>query len=170
MSGGAACQGPASATTLTAASGRGRPRGARRRGGAPRPVDYTTDDWPEQARDAAPGGVGVVLDSVGLDVLRSSLGLLAPFGRMVVYGAASEVTAVPVTDVFALRTVAGFSLLAWRQASPEAARVVLVEVAELAADGRLRTTTSARIPLAEAAQAHRMLEERTALGRVLVLP
>ena len=138
--------------------------------GADVAVDYTDDDWPEQVRRAAPGGVDVVLDSVGGDVLRRSLGLLAPFGRVVVYGAASGVTAVPVTDVFALRTVAGFSLLAWRQASPEAARAEMGEIAELAANGRLRTTTSARVPLTEASRAHRLLEERTALGRVLLVP
>jgi NADPH:quinone reductase len=44
------------------------------------------------------------------------------------------------------------------------------EIAELAANGRLRTTTSARVPLTEASRAHRLLEEQTALGRVLLVP
>jgi NADPH:quinone reductase len=49
--------------------------------------------------------------------------LLAPFGRAVVYGAAGgDLTSIPVTSLFPLKTVSGFSLLAWRAANPEQAR------------------------------------------------
>lgn len=139
--------------------------------GADVAVDYGDDDWPEQIRAAAPGGVDVVLDSVGGPVLRQSLDLLAPYGRVVVYGAASgELSAVPVTDLFALRSVAGFSLLAWRAARPDAARAEVAEIADHARAGRLRTAVHTRLPLTEAAAAHRILEERSQLGRVLLVP
>lgn len=53
-------------------------------------------------------------------MLHQSITLLAPFGRAVVYGAAAgDLTSVPVTSLFPLRTVSGFSLLAWRAAAPE---------------------------------------------------
>jgi NADPH2:quinone reductase len=139
--------------------------------GADVAVDYGDDDWPEQIRAAAPGGVDVVLDSVGGPVLRQSLDLLAPYGRVVVYGAASgELSAVPVTELFALRSVAGFSLLAWRAARPDAARAEVAEIADHARAGRLRTAVHTRLPLTEAAAAHRILEERSQLGRVLLVP
>jgi NADPH:quinone reductase-like Zn-dependent oxidoreductase len=139
--------------------------------GADVAVDYGDDDWPEQIRAAAPGGVDVVLDSVGGPVLRQSLDLLAPYGRIVVYGAASgELSAVPVTDLFALRSVAGFSLLAWRAARPDAARAEVAEIAEHARAGRLHTAVHTRLPLTEAAAAHWILEERSQLGRVLLVP
>jgi NADPH:quinone reductase len=139
--------------------------------GADVAVDYSDEDWPAQVRAAAPGGVDLVLDSVGGPVLQRSLDLLAPFGRVVVYGAASgELFAVPVTDLFALRSVAGFSLLAWRAASPEQAKAEMIEIAEYAKAGRLRTAVHARLPLTEAATAHRILEGRSQLGRVLLVP
>jgi NADPH:quinone reductase-like Zn-dependent oxidoreductase len=139
--------------------------------GADTAVDYSDDDWPAQVRAAAPGGVDLVLDSVGGPTLQRSFDLLAPFGRAVVYGAASgELTAVPVTDLFALRSVAGFSLLAWRAASPQRAREEMTEIAEHAVAGRLQTAVHSRLPLTEAAAAHRILEGRSQLGRVLLLP
>jgi NADPH:quinone reductase-like Zn-dependent oxidoreductase len=133
-------------------------------------IDYTDDDWPDQVRAAAPQGVDIVLDSAGGTILRQSIDILAPFGRIVMYGAASgDLVDVPVRSLFALKSLAGFSLLAWRAASPEQARQEMTEVADLFVDGRLRAAVHARLPLTEAAAAHRMLEDRSQLGRVLLL-
>ena len=49
----------------------------------------TQPDWPEQVRLAAPRGADVILEAVGGEMLHQSIGLLAPFGRAVVYGAAA---------------------------------------------------------------------------------
>jgi NADPH:quinone reductase len=138
--------------------------------GADAAVDYTDPDWPERVRAAAPGGVNVVLDSVAGPMLERSLDLLAPLGRLVIYGAAGgEPGSIPAT-LYALRSIVGFSLLAWRAACPEEARADVAEVAEHAAAGRLRTVVHARLPLTEAAKAHRILEGREQLGRVLLAP
>lgn len=138
--------------------------------GADVAVDYTDPDWPERVRAAASGGVDVILDSVAGSMLERSVDLLAPLGRLVVYGAAGgEPGTVPVT-LYALRSIVGFSLLAWRAAQPELASADVTEVAEHAAAGRLRTTVHARLPLTEAAKAHRILEGREQLGRVLLIP
>jgi NADPH:quinone reductase-like Zn-dependent oxidoreductase len=142
-----------------------------RKYGADIGIDYTDSDWPDQVRKAAPHGVDVVLDSAGGEILQRSFDVLAPFGRVVVYGAASgELTSVPVTNLFALKSVAGFSLLAWRAASPEQARQEMTEVADYSTTGQLRTAVHARLPLTEAVAAHRLLEDRAQLGRVLLLP
>jgi NADPH:quinone reductase len=142
-----------------------------RRLGADVAVDYTAPDWPDQVRAAAPDGVDVVADSVGGDVLLRSCELLAPFGRVVVYGAGSgQFADLPVASVLRLRSVTGFSLLAWRQAAPEAARADMAEVAAWTAGGQLQTALHATVPLAEAARAHEILESRANLGRVLLVP
>jgi NADPH:quinone reductase-like Zn-dependent oxidoreductase len=139
--------------------------------GADVTVDYTAGDWPGQVREAAPGGVDLVLDAVGGAVLSSSIDLLAPLGRAVVYGAASgDLIAVPVRSLFGLRTVTGFSLLAWRAARPEQARTEMTEIARYLWDGRLRADVHTTLPLAEAAKAHGLLEDRSTIGRVLLVP
>ncbi|MFE3773605.1 zinc-binding alcohol dehydrogenase family protein [Streptomyces sp. NPDC059122] len=64
-----------------------------------------------------------------------------------------------------------------RELAPEGVDLVLdsvgAEMAELvghAVSGRLRTAVHARFPLAEAPAVHRLIEERSHLGRILVLP
>jgi NADPH2:quinone reductase len=139
--------------------------------GADVAVDYTDPNWPDRVRAAVPDGVDLVLDSVAGPTLQRSLDLLAPLGRVVIYGAADgEPGTVPVTALYALRSVTGFSLLSWRVACPEQARSDVAEIAEHAAAGRLRAVVHARLPLTAAAEAHRILEERSQLGRVLLVP
>lgn len=134
-------------------------------------VNYTEPDWPEQVRRIAPNGVDLVLDAVGGDILLRSFDILAPYGRIVVYGAAGgELTAVPVTSLYGLKSVTGFNLTAWRAARPEQARAEMTELAGHFAAGRLTTAVHATVPLAEAARAHRLLDDRAALGRVLLVP
>jgi NADPH2:quinone reductase len=157
-------------TVIATASTEAKVRHARKLG-ADVGVDYTADDWPEQVRAAVPGGVDLVLDAVGGAVLTSSIDLLAPLGRAVLYGAASgELVSVPVRSLFGLKTVSGFSLFGWRAARPEAAHAEMTEVARYLWDGRLRTDLRATLPLTEAAEAHRLLEDRSTIGRVLLMP
>ena len=139
--------------------------------GADAVVDHTRADWADQVRNAAPGGLDVVLEAVGGEMLHQSLGLLAPFGRIVVFGAAAgDLTSVPVTSLFTLKTMSGFSLLAWRAADPERARADIAELTGLLQAGTLRAVTETTLPLAEVVQAHRLLEERTVVGRLLLVP
>ncbi|MFB9909560.1 quinone oxidoreductase family protein [Allokutzneria oryzae] len=134
-------------------------------------VNYTEGDWQDQVRAAAPNGVDVVLDSIGGAMTQQSIDLLAPFGRTVVYGAASgEIPDIPATSLFGLKYVAGFSLLAWRTARPEQARQEMTELSEHVREGRLRAALHSTFPLADAAKAHQLLEDRGQLGRVLLIP
>lgn len=113
----------------------------------------------------------MVLESVGGAVLRQSIDLLAPFGRVVAYGVASgEFGDLPVINLVRLRTVTAFSLLAWRAAAPERAAAEVAEVTAHLAAGRLHVSVHTRLPLDEAVAAHRILESRAQLGRVLLIP
>ena len=139
--------------------------------GADVAIDYTRDDWQEQVRAAAPGGVDVVLDSVGGTTLRQSVDLLAPFGRLVAYGAASgEFGDIPVRNLIRLGSVTAFSLLAWIAAAPKQAAAEVAELTGHLAAGRLTVSVHTRLPLDEAVAAHRILDNRAQLGRVLLIP
>jgi NADPH:quinone reductase len=139
--------------------------------GADLALSYADPDWPDQVRAAAPGGVDLVLDCIGGPVSAQSVALLAPFGRLVIYGAASgQLPELPTLGGLSLRTVTGFGWLAWLAARPEKAKAEQAELAKLAADGQLQATVQATLPLAEAARAHELLEDRTRQGRVLLIP
>ncbi|MER5456362.1 zinc-binding dehydrogenase [Micromonospora sp. NPDC002389] len=137
-------------------------------------VDYTAPDWAEQVRAATGGtGVDVVLDSVEGPVFAPSLALLKPLGRLVYYGFAGadgDVARVALTDLLGLKSIVGTAFDAWLAAAPEEAERNQRELTELVRDGRLRVAVHAVLPLEEAAQAHRLIEDRRQLGRVVLVP
>ena len=139
--------------------------------GADVAVDHSQPGWDDQVRSAVPGGVDVVLEAVGGDTLHRCIELLAPGGRTVVFGAsAGELGSVPVRSLFALKSVTGFSLLAWRAADPEPVRAAVAELTGLFGSGKLRAVVGTTLPLAEVSRAHRLLEERSVPGRLLLVP
>ncbi|MFC5181693.1 quinone oxidoreductase family protein [Actinomadura harenae] len=139
--------------------------------GADLVIDHTAPDWDAQVKAAAPEGVHLVLDAIGGDTLHRSLGLLAPFGRAVVYGAsAGDLTSVPVTSVFGLCSLTGFAIVPYRLTVPDQARADLDELTGLLVSGKLRGVIGERLPLDEPVRAHRLLEDRAVLGRLVLEP
>jgi NADPH:quinone reductase len=138
--------------------------------GADVTVDHSRPDWADQVRAAVPDGIDVVLDAVGGAMLNTSIGLLRPLGRVVVYGAASgDFASIPVGSLFGLKTVTGFGLLLWRATAPEQARADIDELAGLLETSELRAVTRS-LPLSEAVEAHRLLESRAFPGRLTLVP
>ena len=158
------------AGTVIAAAGSAAKAGFLKELGADVTVDYGQPGWADQVRAAASRGVDVVLDAVGGDILLECVGLLAPFGRVVAYGAANgDWGSVPVLRLAALKTLSAFSLLALRAAAPDRARADIAELTSLLTAGELRAATRT-LPLADVAGAHRLLEDRAVLGRLVLTP
>ena len=61
-----------------------------RRLGADAAINYTETSWVEEVKNATGGqGADIILEMVGGQIAEQSLQCLAPFGRMVIFGAAS---------------------------------------------------------------------------------
>jgi NADPH2:quinone reductase len=139
--------------------------------GADLAVDYTDPDWPGKVR-AYLGGprATVVFDGVGGDTARALVGLLAPGGRHLVFGWSSEGlrdgTGYHLDGVS--QSVLGPAMLA-RAGGPDPLRTLELRALTEAAEGRL-TPAVHRFPLAEAAAAHRALETRATMGKVVLIP
>jgi NADPH2:quinone reductase len=127
-------------------------------------VDYSTDDWPRQVRDAA-GSVDVVFDGVGGDIGLAAFGLLGAGGRFCPFGMASGSFA-PVTAELA--RARGVTVLGGAAATPDQlagmSRAALAE----AAAGRIRPVIGQEFALAEAAAAHAAIEARATIGKTLL--
>jgi len=138
--------------------------------GADVTVNYSEPDWTDQVRAAAPGGVDVALEAVGGELLHQCVGLLAPYGRAVIFGAsAGSWESVSPMSLVGLKSVSGFSLLAYRALDPEHARADIAELTRLFESGALRAETH-ELPLTEAVRAHQMLEDRAVTGRLILVP
>ncbi|MFD4457933.1 zinc-binding alcohol dehydrogenase family protein [Nocardia sp. NPDC058480] len=138
--------------------------------GAHEVLDHTAPDWADQLAGLLAGGtVDVVFDSIGGDSLTPLLDLITPLrGRILSYGWLDGAPAqLSVTDLI-LRglTLTGCAGTAWlsevaRQRSP---------ALTASAQGLLTPVVHSVLPLAGAADAHRMLEDRVAFGTVLLRP
>ncbi|MEU6854889.1 zinc-binding dehydrogenase [Actinacidiphila alni] len=145
--------------------------------GASLAVDYGQEQWAAEVRGflGATGraGASVVLDSVGGGLARAAIGLLAPGGRHLVHGwssgeplgfADSELAERGITS----ETVVG-PALARLTGTPEGLRALESEALEAVATGRLRPAVQL-FALADAAGAHRALESRATMGKVVLVP
>jgi NADPH2:quinone reductase len=96
---------------------------------------------------------------------------LAPFGHLVSYGIASGVPdPVEILPLYekSLKVSAFWLFTATRV--PEVARVGVEQVLSWIAGGRLRLHIGLRLPLAQAAEAHRRMETRETVGKILLIP
>ena len=103
------------------------------------------------------------MEHVGGDVFTKSLECLKKDGVMVVVGGhAGEVAWLDIIPFFRrqLRLVG----------SSRATQRELDTVMGLAAEGALKAVVHCALPLAEAAEAHRIVDSRQAFGKVLLVP
>lgn len=120
----------------------------------------------------------MIFDAAGGEITASGLPLLAPEGRYVVYGGASgtypSFTPAQMAGVTAAaQTVAGFSL--WSLLGDPARRGAALRASYdrlfgAVAEGTLTVDIGHRFGLADAAEAHRLIESRASTGKIVLVP
>ena len=143
-----------------------------RAAGADHVVNYTTTDLVAGVEAAVgPEAIDVVYDGVGAAVYDASLELLRMRGAMVTFGNASG-----AVEPKAPLHLMGKSLWLTRPklwdfiATREALDARTAEVFGWIAAGELDVRIAARLPLAEAPEAHRLLQGRGLAGKILLIP
>ena len=142
--------------------------------GADAGIDYRAQDLVEEVRALTGGrGADVVLDVVGASYLAAHVALLAVEGRLVVIGLQGGARAeLDLGAVLSRRlTVCGSTLRARtvQERIPLMARLV-AEVWPGFADGSLRPVVDRVLPLAQVAEAHRIVESGEHVGKVVLIP
>lgn len=146
---------------------------AARAAGADHVIRYTEQDFAEAIREElGDERLAVAYDSVGETTWRKSLGLLRPRGMLVLFGQSSG----PVPPIDPLLLSQNGSLFITRPtlgdyaATPDELKWRAGEVLDSVASGKLRLTIDRELPLAEAAEAHRLLEGRATTGKLILRP
>ncbi|MFI1718588.1 zinc-binding dehydrogenase [Streptomyces sp. NPDC053513] len=145
--------------------------------GADLAVDYTRPDWPEKVRAyLGDRSATVVFDSVGGDTGRAAVDLLGKGGQHLVFGwsGAGLHDGEPLTfteEELTARGITSESVLGPVMIQKAGGDIRTLELAALdaAATGTLRPAVH-RFPLAQAAEAHRALENRGTTGKVVLVP
>ena len=142
--------------------------------GADRAVNYREQDFVAAIKEATGGaGVDVILDMVGGDYVAKNLALLAPDGRLCfiafLQGSKVEVNFLPV---LVKRLTVGGSTLRPRPVAFKAAIAQNLEekIWPLIAEGRIKPVIHQTFPLAEAAEAHRLMESSAHIGKIMLVP
>ncbi len=139
------------------------------RAGADRVV-MLGERWKEEVLQASDGGVDVVIDPVGGDRFTDSLRCLREEGRMVVVGfAEGSIPEVRVNRLLLKNIeVVGAGWGAYALAKPELGPRIAAELSRMIEDGVVAPIVGARFPLEQAAAAVASLEDRSALGKVVL--
>lgn len=142
-----------------------------RKNGADVAVDYAKDGWDDEVRGAlGERNVTVVLDGVGGDAGRTAFGLLGGGGRFVMFGYSSgALTQITSSDLAGNGLTAMWALGPAILSRPGGIRALETKALAEAAAGRLVPVVT-RFPLDQAAEAHRALEERRTVGKVVLIP
>ena len=166
------------ATVVAAASTPAR-REAALRMGADHAIDYTQPGWTDEVRTLTGGrGVEVILEITGGTTFAESLGVLAPFGRVVVAGMASgrplRLDEATITSFFynpALnQSLRAFNVGLYFGLRPQIAIESLHTLIGHVVSGRITVNVGHVLPLRAAADAHRLLEAREAIGKIVLKP
>jgi NADPH2:quinone reductase len=141
-----------------------------REAGADEVIGY--EGFADRVKEISGEGAAAVYDGVGKATFLEGLDALRPFGRMILYGAASGqpdplnmAMLAPKGSLYVQRP----TLMTYAR-TPDLLRERAGELFELIADGKLNVRIGARYPLDQAAQAHSDLEARKTTGKLLLIP
>ena len=140
--------------------------------GAARGIDYRTEDFVEVIRQETAGrGVDLILDMIGGSYLARNLEAAAVEGRLVIIsligGARAEINLLTIMSK--RLTLTGSTLRARSVAQKAAvAEAVHRNVWPLLSAGRVRPIIHATFPLAEASEAHRLMETSRHIGKIVL--
>jgi NADPH2:quinone reductase len=140
--------------------------------GAERAIDYRTEDFVDIVKSATEGkGVDVILDMVGGDYVGRNLAVAAMHGRIVniafLKGSKVDVDLLPI--MIKRLTLSGSTLRPRTVAEKAAiARALEAKAWPLLAQGKIKPQIYKTFPLAEAAEAHRLMESSAHVGKIVL--
>jgi len=135
-------------------------------------VDASADDLRGALRESVPDGIDVVLDPVGGDVAEPAVRACRYGARFVTVGFASgDIPAIPLNLVLLKGvTLAGFEMRGFGTHHPDLMSRDLQELEDIFASGVVRPAVGATLPLDEVVEALRLLADRRATGKIIIVP
>jgi putative PIG3 family NAD(P)H quinone oxidoreductase len=137
-------------------------------------INYREQDFVEELSAATDGqGADVILDIIGAKYLNQNVKALAYNGRLAIIGLQGGVKGeLNLGALLAKRAAVTATSLRSRPVAEKTAIVAAVRehVWPLLADGRVRPVVHATVPMSQAADAHRALEESSHTGKILLTP
>ncbi|XP_047161613.1 quinone oxidoreductase PIG3 [Vigna umbellata] len=142
--------------------------------GADVAINYKTEDFVERVKEETGGqGVDVILDCMGASYYQRNLDSLNLDGRLFIIGLQGGVTTeANLRPLLAKRLTVQAAGLRNRSLENKAAIISEVEknVWPAIAEGKVKPVVYKSFPLAEAVDAHRLMESSKHIGKILLVP
>src|SRR6476660_7303532 len=138
-------------------------------------IDYCKEDMVERVLALTDGhGADIVFDHVVGKAFTDGLKMVAPLGMIVSY---AVLGGMPETDLFAAMrsniekspAVRCFTMHTYDHME-EPRRAAMARAVELMSSGQVQPAIAARMRLSEASRAHELIEQRSAMGKIVLKP
>ncbi len=145
------------------------------------PIDYRKEDFVERIENLNPKGVDTVFDAIGGNNFKRSFRCLRKGGVLVAYGSYNSAigkegggmlsyASLMFRSVLTIgRSASIYSIAPLREKHPDWFRDDLTELLRLLEQGKIKPIISKKLPLTEAAEAHRLLEARDIKGKIVLM-
>ena len=140
--------------------------------GADDGINYTSESLTERVM-ALTGdrGADVCFDPIGGELADAALSALGWGGRMLLVGFVGGVQQIPANRLLVKnRSALGCSLRYYRNQAPDKLRRSVEALLAWYREGRLKPLVSHRLPLERTVEAIKLLTDRKALGKIVVVP
>jgi NADPH2:quinone reductase len=147
--------------------------------GADHAVDYRAAGWTDEVRALTGGaGVDVALEAVGPRHLGETISVLAPFARLISYGALSgyaepvnrEALSTLLFNPAPSQSLSGFNVTYWLTQRPQSSFGAVGRLLAWIADGTVTGPRITGLPLADAATALSLLDRGENIGKLVLIP
>ena len=143
--------------------------------GAAHAIDYRAEDVVARVRAVTTGrGADLILDPIGGKGFARNFAMLAPLGLVISYGRLDGPPdpgfVAAMREYHAVSPAVRFFTIHSFDDRPDIRAAATTELIGSLAAGKIRPLIHARLPLAEAARAHRMLEAGEVIGKLLLKP
>jgi NADPH:quinone reductase len=163
--------GKAMGARVIAAASTGEKLAAAQERGADDAINYATDKLTDRVMALTDGkGADVCFDPVGGELFDAALSSLGWGGRILLIGFVAGVPQIPANRLLVKhRAALGSSLRYFRWHAPDKLRRSVEELLQWYGEGKLRPLVTHRLPLEQSVEAIRLLTDRKAHGKVVVL-
>ncbi len=144
-------------------------------------IDYKNEDFAQRVREQYPDGIDVVIDPIGGETMKKSYQLLRKNGRLISFGFMGATSGGKLAIVPNILRIIGYKLRPdGRQAimygsTPTIAekeitwyRESLMTLFDWLKDGRIQPIIGKKLPLAQAPEAHRLVETGSVVGKIVL--
>ena len=140
--------------------------------GADVAVNYSNEGWADQVREATGGkGIEVVLEQASGEVSDECFKLIAPFGRVVMFGAKNVHDTLPPEKVrqliFKNQSITGFN---FPSLQPSQIAGCVRPLLELIRSGQVKLFAQHSFALADVGKAYEAMSSRRTMGKIFLIP